>query len=108
MSCRKKAQKAQNNSFCSFCAFLRLTDRQADLEAGVAGFGFETNVAAVFADDAGDGVETQAGAFADRFGGEEWFKDPRPHFRRYARTVITNFDHDVGWFTLRTYLELSA
>ena len=59
--------------FAPFCG--ELAEGEADLEAGVAGFGFETDVAAVFADDAGDCVQAEARAFAHGFGGEEWFED---------------------------------
>jgi len=54
-----------------------LVDGDADLEAGFAGDGVEVDGAAVFADDALDGVEAKAGAVADALGGEEGFEDVR-------------------------------
>src|SRR5580704_15559627 len=73
---------------------LRRLDGDADLKASVAGDGRDTDVAADVFDDATDDVETEAGAFADAFGGEKGIEDARQRFGGDAGAVVGNFDED--------------
>ena len=57
------------------CGLYFLSDREPDLKTRIAGLRLETHVAAMFADDARDGVEAQAGSLADWLGSEEWLED---------------------------------
>src|ERR1051325_10864194 len=45
---------------------------------------------------------------SDLLGGEERFEDARANGRRYASSVVTNLNHDVGWLALGAYLQLST
>ena len=44
--------------------------------------------------DALNDIESQSGPFANRFGGEEWVKDPAPHFRGNSCSVINDFNQN--------------
>src|SRR6185503_16290992 len=68
----------------------------------------ETNVAAVFSDDASHGVQAQPCSFSDWLGGEKRFEDARPCGCRYSRTVITNLNQNISWLPLGTYFQRSA
>src|SRR5258708_40113679 len=73
--------------------------RQRDLEErSFARLAFDANVATVIADDAVADGQTQARAFADLFGGEEWIVNLDQMFRgnTAARVVEANEDGIVA------------
>ncbi len=72
-----------------------MVDGDADLEARFAGDGVEVDGAAVFADDALDGVEAEAGAVADALGGEEGFEDVGLNVLGNAGAVVDDFHQNV-------------
>jgi len=57
--------------------------------------GFDVNVAGALVDDAVDGGETKAGAFARSFRSEKWFKDASLGFRGHAEAGIGDGDKNV-------------
>ena len=62
--------------------------RQPHPEARVAGDGLHRQITVVLVDDdAPRNIQTEAGALADRFGGEEGLEDPLANGRRYAGPV---------------------
>src|SRR5579859_876004 len=73
---------------------VRLLNGNAHLKASVAGNGGDADVATHVLDDAIDNIESQAGAFADAFGGEEWIEDARHCVRWNARAIVGDFDQD--------------
>src|SRR5258707_1045961 len=46
-----------------------------------------------FSPDSTHGVQAEAGAFANAFGGKEWIEDSGANFLRYARTVVSDCDN---------------
>ena len=71
---------------------------KANLEIGPAGHGFEADCAVMIAHDAKNDVQAKAGAFADRFCGEERLEDAALNFRRDARAVVYEFhEHRAGF-----------
>jgi len=66
--------------------------RQTNLKACIAGFGHYANVAVMITYDAGDGIESQARAFANLFCGKERLEDARLNFGGNARAVVADFD----------------
>src|SRR5580658_180547 len=68
---------------------------QADLKARIAWGGFDGNLAAMAAHDAGGGFEAQSRTLSDALGGEERLKQTLADFRRDARSVIANFDQQA-------------
>src|SRR5438874_1322065 len=69
-------------------------NRNADLKAGVARNGFDSDAAARVLDDAIDDVKPQARAFADPFCGEKGIEDAGFDFWGNAGTVVGDFDQD--------------
>ena len=65
--------------------------RQIDAEGRpVTDFAIDVDPALMLLDDAEDGRQPKAGAFADRFGGEERFKNLRQNFRWNAAAVVAH------------------
>jgi hypothetical protein len=47
-------------------------------------------------------VEAEASAFANSFGGKEWFEDMRLYLRRNSRSVIGDFNYDTIVLAIRS------
>src|SRR5579863_4738208 len=69
-----------------------LPQGNANEETSVAGLRFHFDAAVMFLNDAHDGVEAEAGAFANGLGGEEGIEDARFDFRRNAWAVVADLD----------------
>ncbi len=64
------------------------------MKARVTGIRSDLNISPVFFHDALDGVEAEAGAFSNSFGGEKGLEDMRLDFFGDAGTVVADFyDH---------------
>ena len=71
-------------------------DGETDFEAGFTRPGFEFDFATVTVpNDAVADDQAQAGAGADRFGGEEWLEHARLDLRGNAGTVVHDFDQQL-------------
>jgi hypothetical protein len=69
---------------------------EPDFEAGFPGARFKLNLTTVtVGNDAVADDQAQAGARANRFGGEERFENARLDFWRNATTIIYDFYHQL-------------
>ena len=49
----------------------------------------------MFPHDSVNRVEAESGSLANPFGREKWLEDAWLHFRRYARSAVTDLDYDA-------------
>ena len=86
---------------------LGLFQRKPDAEAGVAGLGPQLDGPVVLANDAHNGIEAEAGPFANLFGGEKGVEDAGLNFGGNAGTIIFNFDDGIVEFARRVDSEFA-
>src|SRR5437868_4550862 len=70
-------------------------DGQPDLEASISGLGLDLDRAAMLPHDTLHGVKAEPRALADTLRGEEWLEDMRQNFRRNARTIVGDLNHNA-------------
>ncbi len=73
---------------------------EPDLKARVAGIGSDLNISPMFFHDALDGVEAEAGAFSNSFGGEKGLEDVGLNFLGDAGAVVADFNDHASVFAV--------
>src|SRR5947209_6811689 len=69
--------------------------REPHLEKRVPWLRRDLNVTSMLFHNSLHGVEAEAGAFSNSFGGEERLKDVRLYCGRDSRSIVSNLNHDA-------------
>ena len=72
-----------------------VSKRQPDLKPRVAWFGTQLNISSVLLHDSLNGIQAEARALPNAFGGEKRLKDVGLRLLGNSRPVVTDLDHDA-------------